>query len=388
MRALELMNDSPMPPIYLDHNATTPVHPEVFEAMAPYLREGFGNPSSAHIYGNRARVAVEQARAAVAGLLGCSPGEVVFTSGGTESNNLAIRGTADAHRNKRHIVTSVVEHPATRLPCRHLAEQGMAVTWIPVDGTGMVDPDEVRPFVRGDTLLVTVMLANNETGTIMPLADIARTAHERGALVHTDAAQAVGKIPVSVDELDVDLLSIAGHKLYAPKGIGALYVRYGTAVSPILLGGGQEKGLSPGTENVPYIVGLGRACELAAQDMELEADRQRTLADRLWSLLSAAVPGLRLNGHPERRLPNTLNIAFPDVSGSSLLARADRLAASTGSACHEGGESPSPVLLEMGLTPADALGAVRLSVGRFTTEEEVESAAGWLLAAYRELLGR
>jgi len=371
-------------PIYLDHNATTPVHPEVFEAMVPFLREGFGNPSSGHVYGLRARAAVERSRVAVAGLLGCSTDEVVFTSGGTESNNLAIRGAAAAHPEKRHLITSAVEHPATRLPCRYLAERGLEVEWIPVDGTGTVDPDAVGEVLRDDTLLVTLMLANNETGTIMPVGEVARLAHGRGILVHTDAAQAVGKIPVRVDVLQVDLLSIAGHKLYAPKGIGALFVRGGVELSPVLLGGGQERGLSPGTENVAYIVGLGRACELAAADLEVEARRQRTLVDRLWDLLSEAVPGLRLNGHRSQRLPNTLNVSFPGAAGSRILARTDGLAASTGSACHEGAEIPSQVLTEMGLTQEEAFGAIRLSVGRSTTEQDIDIAAHILVRAWQE----
>ena len=378
------MKSTQRDPIYLDHNATTPVHPAVFEAMVPFLREGFGNPSSGHVYGLRARAAVERSRAAVVGLLGCSPDEVVFTSGGTESNNLAILGAAAAYPGGRHVVTSVVEHPATRLPCQRLAEQGLEVEWTPVDGTGMVDPDAVGAALRDDTLLVTLMLANNETGTIAPVGEVARLAHARGILVHTDAAQAVGKIPVDVDALQVDLLSIAGHKLYAPKGIGALFVRGGVELSPILLGGGQERGLSPGTENVAYIVGLGRACELAAADLEIEARRQRALVDRLWGLLSEAAPGLRLNGHRSLRLPNTLNVSFPGRAGSRVLARADGLAASTGSACHEGAEIPSQVLTEMGLTQEEAFGAVRLSVGRSTTVQDIDAAAGVLVRAWRE----
>jgi cysteine desulfurase len=347
------MND----PIYLDHNATTPIHPEVLAAMLPWLEEGFGNPSSTHVYGRRAHEALDRARQQVASLLGCQADEVFFTSGGTEANNLAIRGSTEALAGRRnHVVTSVVEHPATARPCDRLEQEGWEVTRLPVDGYGRVGIGDVRASVRGDTALVSVMLANNETGTLMPIRQLAEAAHSKGALVHTDAAQAVGKIPVRVEELEVDLLSVAGHKLYAPKGVGALYVRRGTPIRPLLLGAGHERGLRPGTENVPYIVGLGRACELAARDVEQESARVRKLRDELFELLRAGVPGLRLNGHPTERLPNTLNVAFPAVSGSAVLAAAPEVAASTGSACHEGAETPSAVLLAMGLEPVFALG--------------------------------
>ncbi len=361
-------------PVYLDHNATTPVHPEVIEAMLPYLREHFGNPSSSHVFGQRAHVAVERAREQVAELLGCTADEILFTSGGTEANNLAIRGVADLAGERRHIVTSSVEHPATARPCAYLEAHGFEVTRAGVDAYGLVRLDDLRPFVRGDTALVTVMLAQNETGTLMPVREIADLAHARGALMHTDAAQAVGKIPTRADDLGVDLLSIAGHKLYAPKGVGALYVRRHARLSPVLLGAGHERGLRPGTENVAAIVALGQACALARRDLDLEASRQRALRDELWESLRAAVPGIRLNGHPEQRLPNTLNVAFPCVRGSAVLGAAPELAASTGSACHEGGETPSAVLLAMGLDSETALGAVRLSLGRGTTRQHVQVA--------------
>lgn len=376
-------------PIYLDHNATTPVHPEVVEAMLPYLREHFGNPSSSHVYGRRAHHAVERARGQVAQLLGCQPDEVLFTSGGTEANNLAIRGAAEAvGTQRRHVLTSVVEHPATARPCAWLEEQRFELTRVTVDSTGQVLADELRPLVRSDTAIVTIMLANNETGTIMPLEAIAAAAHAQGALVHTDAAQAVGKIPVHVDELGVDLLSVAGHKLYAPKGVGALYLRRGTPLRPLLLGAGHERRLRPGTENVASIVGLGQACALANADLEKEAARVRTLCDDLWTLLRAEIPNVRLNGHPDERLPNTLNVSFPDVWGSAILAIAPEIAASTGSACHEGGESPSEVLLAMGLDPSSALGAVRLSLGRETTKQQIADAARALVRAYHELTSK
>ena len=383
------MND----PIYLDHNATTPVHPEVVDAIIPWLRDHFGNPSSTHTYGLRAHQAVERAREQVAALLGCDPGEVFFTSGGTEANNIAILGVAEAVAARaasgwrRCVVTSVVEHPATVRPCDRLEGQGWEVGRVPVDRNGTVRACDVRQAVGEGTALVTVMLANNETGTVMPIRELADIAHARGALVHTDAAQAVGKIGTRVDELGVDLLSVAGHKLYAPKGVGALYVRRGTQVRPVLLGAGHEHGLRPGTENVPYIVGLGLACEIAARDLENEAARVRALRDTLWDLLRAKVPGVRLNGHPTARLPNTLNVSFPAVRGSAVLAAAPEVAASTGSACHEGDESPSAVLVAMGLEPAVALGAVRLSLGRGTTEAQVRSAAIALIGGWQRACG-
>jgi cysteine desulfurase len=372
-------------PIYLDHNATTPILPEVVEAMLPYLREHFGNPSSSHIYGQRARLGVERAREQVAALLGSEPDEIVFVAGGTEANNLAIRGVAE-HTTRRHIVTSSVEHPATAQPCATLERRGFEVSRVAVDQHGQVPVEAVRPCVRGDTALVTVMLAQNETGTLMPVSGLARLAHEQGALVHTDAAQAVGKIPTRVDELGVDLLSVAGHKLYAPKGIGALYVRRGTKLTPLVLGAGHERGFRPGTENVPFIVGLGAACEIARRDLDVEPKRQRELRDELWERLRAAIPGLRLNGHPMDRLPNTLNVSFPRVRGSAVLAAAPEIAASTGSACHEGGETASAVLLDMGLEPAVALGAVRLSIGRSTTRAEIGLAVQALVRAHQAVV--
>jgi cysteine desulfurase len=371
--------------IYLDHNASTPVHPAVLEAMLPYLGEQFGNPSSGHVYGQRARAAVERARGQVASLLACRPDEIVFTSGGTEASNLAIRGVLERAAPRRHVVTSTVEHPATSSCCELLERQGVEVTRLPADAFGGVCVDEARPFVRSDTALVTIMLAQNEVGTLMPLASLADLAHERGALIHTDAAQAVGKVPTRVDELRVDLLSVAGHKLYAPTGVGALFVRRGTPLAPVLVGGGHERGLRPGTENVPFIVGLGAACQLAAEDLNVEADRQRALRDELWNALHEAIPAIALNGHPVQRVPNTLNVSFPSVRGCDLLARAPEIAASTGSACHEGAELPSPVLLAMGLDPARALGAIRLSLGRETTLEQIRGAARALDRAFRDV---
>jgi cysteine desulfurase len=375
------MNDRP---IYLDNNATTPVLPEVLEAMLPYLREHFGNPSSGHPYGKAARQAVEQARTRVASLLGAAPEEILFTSGGTESNNLAIRGGVAGMPDRRHVVSSVVEHPAVSRPCRFLEASGWRVSRLGVDGTGRVRVEEAEEAVGADTALVTIMLANNETGTLQPVGPIAKAARARGTLVHTDAAQAVGKVPVRVESLAVDLLSVAGHKLYAPKGVGALYVRAGTPLEPLLLGAGHERGLRPGTENVPYIVGLGAACALAERSLEEEAARVRRLRDRLWGRLREVVPALALNGHPEERLPNTLNVRFPGITGTAVLALCPQVAASTGSACHEGGESPSEVITAMGIGPGEALGSVRLSLGRLTTEEDVERAAAALVEAWKK----
>ncbi len=375
-----------MDPIYLDHNATTPLLPEVVDAMLPYLREHFGNPSSGHIFGRRAHDAIDAARAQVAALIDCRPDEVIFTSGGTEANNLAIFGVS-ASTAKRHVVTSTIEHPATAAPCRALEARGVRVTWSPVDRDGRVRFEDLRESLDERTALVTVMHANNETGVLQPIAEIARGARGRGALVHTDAAQSVGKVAVRVDDLEVDLLSIAGHKLHAPKGVGALFVRRGTSLAPFVLGAGHERGLRPGTENVASIVGLGTACELAAARLASRPHAVRDLRDRLRARLCEAIAGITLHGHPTERLPNTLNVAFPGVTGTSVLAATPEVAASTGSACHEGGETASPVLLAMGLDPRAALGAVRLSLGCTTTTREIDDAADALLRGWRRARG-
>jgi len=374
--------------IYLDHNATTPVLPEVVDAMLPYLREHFGNPSSAHVYGSRAKSAVSRAREQVAALLGCNADEVLFTSGGTEANNLAIRGViGPLEESRRHVVTTSIEHPATARPCEWLERNGYRVTRLGVDRDGRARVQEAQEAVDGDTALVTVMHSNNETGVLQPVAELARLAHQVRAVIHTDAAQSVGKVPVRVRELGVDLLSIAGHKVYAPKGVGALYVRRGTLLAPLLLGASHERGLRPGTENVASIVGLGVACEVVARDLETTAARMRVLRDLLRDRLAAGVPGLTLNGHPEQRLPNTLNVRFPRASGSAVLEGAPELAASTGSACHEGHESASAVILAMGVLSQEALGSVRLTLGRGTTEEEVVRASDALVRSWRRLVG-
>ncbi|MFO0624007.1 MAG: cysteine desulfurase family protein [Polyangiales bacterium] len=369
-------------PIYLDHNATTPLRPEVVDAMIPYLRAHFGNPSSAHVYGARARAAVERARAQVAALLGCDPDEVVFTSGGTEANNLAIRGVGEALGRPAHVVTTAIEHPATSRPCAWLAGQGHRVTVLPVDADGRaLVPDRFDD----DVALLTVMHANNETGVLQPVAALAARARAVGAVVHTDAAQSVGKVPVQVRALDVDLLTVAGHKLYAPKGVGALYVRRGTALAPFARGASHERGLRPGTENVASLVGLGVACELAARDLDDARARLATLRDALWERLSRAVPGLARNGHAVEVLPNTLSVRFPRASGSAVLAGAPEVAASTGSACHEGHESASAGILALGVPPDEALGTVRLTLGHGSTPDEVLRAADALARSWSRL---
>lgn len=375
-------------PIYLDHNATTPVLPAVFDTMLPWLRDHFGNPSSAHAYGLRAKDAVEGARWQVAALLGCEMDEVVFTSGGTEANNLAIRGVMEGAA-RRHVVTSVIEHPATERPCAWLERQGVEVTRAAVDADGRIIVADVEAALSDRTALVTVMHSNNETGVLQPIAELAQAAHDAGALCHTDAAQSVGKVPVRVDDLGVDLLSVAGHKLYAPKGVGALYVRRGTPLEPLVRGAGHERGLRPGTENVASIVGLGAACAIAGADLDGAAARMVALRERLWGLLREAVPGLAINGGEDPqgtlRLPNTLNVRFPGVSGTAVLAGAPEVAASTGSACHDGGEHPSAVILAMGVAPADALGSVRLTLGRSTTPEDVDRAAEAFVRSVRSV---
>lgn len=376
---------SPDAPIYLDHNATTPLLDEVVEAMIPYLCEHFGNPSSGHAYGRRAQAAIAEARARVASLLGCAEDEVVFTSGGTEANNLAIRGTMEAAGDAGRIVTSVIEHPATEKPCAWLEARGVPVVRLEVDEHGCVPLDAAEAAITPGTVLLTVMHANNETGVLQPVAGLARLGHAVGAVVHTDAAQSVGKVPVRVDELGVDLLSVAGHKLYAPKGVGALYVRRGTPIAPFTLGAGHERGLRPGTENVASIVGLGVACAVAERDLEAVAARMMRLRDELWERLSAAIPGLGLNGHPQLRLPNTLNLRFPGATGDAVLAGAPAIAASTGSACHAGHTTASAVVTAMGVSAEDALGSVRLTVGRHTSAEDIAEAADALVRSWRSV---
>lgn len=380
---------TPMEPIYLDYNATTPLDPAVIDAMLPYLRAHFGNPSSAHPYGKSAHAAVDQARQQVADLLGARPDEIVFTGGGSEASNHALKGVVFAKLHGifgrwakgAHIITSAVEHPATLKPCEFLQRLGCRVTILPVDRFGLVDPDAVRRAIDRSTTLISIMHANNEVGTLQPIREISSIARERGVLVHTDAAQSLGKLSVNVTELGVDLLTVAGHKLYAPKGIGVLYVRQGVKLEPLIHGAGHEGGRRAGTENVPCIVALGKACELARQSLPAATERLRRLRDRLWERLRAALgERIVLNGHPEKRLPNTLSVNFVGHVGAELLQAVPQVAASTGSACHEGQVCLSPVLQAMGVPSEMGRGAVRLSVGRFTTEEEVDRAAEALAA--------
>ena len=379
------MNENTLP-IYLDYNATTPVAPEVRAAMLPYLETHFGNPSSDHPYGHRTATAVDRAREQVASLLGCRPGEVIFTGGGSESDNMALLGRVWATNHDRpHIITSVVEHPAILATCHFLERQGVDVTYLPVDSFGQVDPESVRRALRPATVVVSIMHANNETGTLQPLRAIADICRHAGVPLHTDASQSVGKIATNVADLGVDLLTIAGHKLYAPKGVGALYIRDGLAIEPLIHGAGHEGGRRAGTENVPYIVALGAAAELAQNSPAGESARQIRLRDQLHDLLSADPGGIMLSGHPTERLPNTLNIRFRGIDGNQLLENTRSIAASTGSACHAGLSEPSPVLLAMGVEPIDAIGAVRLSLGRPTTASEIERAARDLALSAREL---
>jgi cysteine desulfurase len=375
----------PEDPIYLDYNATTPLLPEVVDAMLPYLREHFGNPSSGHVYGARASAAIRRARAQVAGLLGCDADEIIFTSGGTEANNLAIRGAAEAQPGRRGVVTTVIEHPATARPCAWLERHGWKVTWVGVDADGRARADEAIAAIDGATALVTVMHANNETGALQPVEALAAAARAAGAAVHSDAAQSAGKVPVKVDALGVDLLSISGHKLYAPKGVGALYVRRGAPLAPFTLGAGHERGLRPGTENVAGIVGLGVAAARAEAELEALGPRLAALRDALWGRLAAEIPKIMLHGHPTLRLPNTLNVRFPRVSGADLLALCPEIAASTGSACHSAEESATAAILAMGVSPGEAVGAMRLTLGRGTTAAEIERAAQALISAWRRL---
>jgi len=358
--------------IYLDFNASTPIAPEVAEAMRPLLSEHFGNPSSQHWAGIPAREAVERARQQVAELLQCSPDEIVFTSGGSESNNHAIKGVFFGLREKgNHIVTTQIEHPAVINPCRFLEKLGAEVTFVPVDRHGRVDPQDIEEAITPRTILITVMHANNEVGTVQPIEEISKIARVRSIVFHTDAAQSVGKIVTKVDDLRVDLLSIAGHKVYAPKGVGALYIRKGTPIEPLIHGAGHESGRRAGTENVLLIVGLGKACEVAKR--YAGDDRIRSMRDRFWKLLQGNFgEKVVLNGHPVHRLPNTLNVSFVGKAGAEILSRLDGVAASTGAACHSGSVELSPVLKALGISPEVGMGAIRFSLGRTTTIQELE----------------
>jgi cysteine desulfurase len=360
--------------IYLDYNASTPVAPEVAAAMLPFLSDHHGNPSSAHWAAPAPKAALEKARTQVAMLLGCAPDEIVFTSGGSEANNLALKGVYFAQRDKgEHIITTRIEHPAILEPCRFLERLGARVTYLPVDRFGRVDPDDVRRTISPRTILISIMHANSEVGTIQPIAELSRIAADHEIAFHTDAAQSVGKIATKVDDLAVDLLSIVGHKAYAPKGVGALYMRRGMRLEPLIHGAGHEGGRRAGTESAMLATGLGRACELAADLAPMEGVRR--LRDRFWaSLRDRFGDRIVLNGHPELRLPNTLNVSFVGLVGAEILARLDGIAASTGSACHAGRVELSPVLAAMHVPPDVGMGALRFSLGRYTTRDDVDSA--------------
>ncbi len=363
--------------VYLDHNATTPVAPEVLAAMLPYFSEEYGNASSIHTFGQRARGAVEEARESVAALLGARPAEIMFSSGGTESNNHAIFGIVGAsHDDRKHVITSAVEHSAVLDPCRALEKRGVAVTVLPVDRDGIVNPENVRRAIRPETVLITIMLANNELGTIEPIAEIGKIAAEALVTLHTDAVQAAGKIPIDVTKLGVHLLSISAHKLYGPKGVGALYVRKGTRLEPLLFGGHSERDRRPGTEDVSSIAGLGKAAELALSRMKEEGQRLSALRDRLENGLLERIPHATVNGLRAQRTPNTSNLTLPFIEGEAMVIALDLkgIACSTGAACSSGAVEPSHVLTAIGLAPEDARATLRLSLGHQTTDEEIDFA--------------
>jgi len=374
-------------PIYLDYNATTPHDPEVIAAMRPFLETEFGNPSSSHSYGVSARKAVETARRQVAALLGCLPREVVFTSGGTESINFAITGIAHALGSKgNHIVTSRIEHPAVLEVCRHLERRGFETTYLPVDEHGIVTVADIEAGIRSETILITVMHANNEVGSIQPINEIAQIARGRGIAIHVDAAQSMGKIPVNVRDLGIDLLSIAGHKLYAPKGIGALYVRQGVVIERFVHGAGQEMGKRAGTENVLGIVGLGKACDIIRRSFSAGAEHMQQMRDLLFDELKKEITPIRVNGHPDLRLPNTLSISFKNLEANRILAEIEpEVAASAGAACHSGTVELSHVLQAMNVPIEWAKGTLRFSTGRMTTPAEIHRAVKVIIDSIRRL---
>ena len=360
--------------VYLDNNATTMVAPEVIEAMTPFFGELWGNPSSMHTFGGQIKKHVERARRQVASLIGADPAEIVFTGCGTESDNTAVKGAVDAHDGHSHIITTRVEHPAVLAVCRHLANHGCTLTELAVDSQGRLDLDELKDALTSDTAIVSIMWANNETGVIFPMDEIAEIVKQAGRLLHTDAIQAAGKIPINVSKTPVEMLSLSGHKLHAPKGVGALYIRRGTKVDPLLHGGHQEGGKRAGTENVPYIIGLGRACELASELVEEETVRISALRDRLESGILETCPGVTINGDRKHRLPNTLSVGFKYIEGESILLMMDDLgiAASSGSACASGSLEPSHVLRAMGVPFTSAHGSIRFSLSRYNTDEDID----------------
>jgi cysteine desulfurase len=361
--------------VYFDHSATTAVLPEVAEAMRPYFVDMYGNASSLHSFGREARAAIDRARASVASVLNCDPSEIVFTSSGTEADNLAVTGIATYKgRSKGHMITTTVEHHAVLEPCEHLKRRGFGLTLVPVSEDGIVDPGDVERAVRDDTVLISVMMANNEIGTVQPYKEIGKIASSHGVPFHTDAVQAIGKLPIDVKADNIDLLSLSGHKFHGPKGVGVLYVKKGTEIEPIIRGGGQERGLRSSTENVPGIVGLGAAARIAMRDRESSCDRMRKLRDRLVKSIPELVPRSYLNGHPTKRLVNNVHFRFDFIEGEGLILQLDLkgIAASTGSACSTGSPDPSPVLLALGLSHEQAHGSLRLTLGRGNTEEEVD----------------
>jgi len=361
--------------IYMDHAATTPVHPDVVKAMLPYFSRSFGNPSSIHSLGNQARLAIEEARGKVASLIGAQNDEIVFTSGGTESDNSAVKGIAYASQEKgNHIITTAIEHPAVLESCSFLQKEGFEVTYLPVDSFGMVDPQDVRNAITYRTILITMMHANNEVGTIEPIAEICEIARDKGICFHTDAVQTTGHVPVDVNELGVDLLSISAHKLYGPKGTGALFIRKGTSITPLLHGGAQEHGDRASTENVPAIVGFGEAASIAQRELAIEAKQLVMLRDKLISGLMSNIDGIQLNGHPTQRLPNNVNVSIRFAEGEALIRGLDRegICASTGSACSSGSHGPSHVLLALGIPCESNYGSIRFSLGRSTTVKEID----------------
>ena len=374
-------------PIYLDYNATTPHDPEVIEAMRPFLEVEFGNPSSSHYYGSRPRKAVMKAREQIGSLINCRPHEIVFTSGGTEANNHALIGVAEAYSSKgNHIITSQIEHPAVLEVCAYLEKNDFEITRLPVDESGLVNSAEVAAAVTSRTLLITIMHANNEVGTIQPISEIAQIAKEHNILLHTDAAQSVGKVPAEVDKLGVDLLSIAGHKIYAPKGVGALFIRDGLRLSNFMHGAGQESGVRPGTENVLEIVGLGKACEVAGRDLDRNMTHMQQMRDRLYEGLRDRCGSVRVNGHPQQRLPNTLSISFEGLEANRILdAIGPEVAASAGAACHSDTIEVSGVLKAMEVPLNWAKGTLRLTTGRGTTEADIDTAVEVISRAVNSL---
>ncbi len=372
--------------IYLDYNASTPIDPRVAEAMKPFLDKHFGNPSSSHAYGSTSRMAVEEAREHLARLIHCEPWEIIFTSGGTESNNMAIKGAAFANQHKgKHIITSQVEHPAVTEVCSYLEKQSFSVSYLPVDEYGMVNPDDVEKALRPDTILISIMHANNEVGSIQPIEKIGLIAKRNGILFHSDAAQSTGKIPVDVQKMQVDLLSIAGHKLYAPKGVGALYIRTGVQLEKFMHGADHERNLRAGTENILEIVGLGEAAQLAMESIQTEMPRQQSIRDYLYQELLERHPEMKLNGHPEIRLPNTLNVSFPGVEANTLLAELQGVAASAGAACHSEQVDVSPVIEAMKIPTEYAMGTVRFSVGKYSSFQEIDEAVSQISESLSKL---